>query len=150
MTDMLTNLSDAYLADIAAYYAAQTPAHAAPPAAPPEDQATLAKQLIDKGDASREIPACSDCHGKSLKGIAPAIPGLLGLRSEYLAAQIGAWKADVRHAAEPDCMGQIAKALTPQEVDALSQWIASRPYPADPSPEAARHEPMPMPCGAMP
>ena len=98
MADMLTPLSDTYLEEIAAYYAVQAPARRAKQAAPASAHTELAQQLIKKGDTERNIPPCATCHGKTLKGVAPAIPGLLGLRSEYLAAQLGAWRAGVRRA----------------------------------------------------
>jgi cytochrome c553 len=32
-----------------------------------------------QGDPARRIPACVQCHGDALMGVAPSIPGLLGL-----------------------------------------------------------------------
>ena len=47
---------------------------------------------------SKQIPACAACHGKTLTGMQPAIPGLVGLHSDYISAQVGAWRSGTRHA----------------------------------------------------
>jgi cytochrome c553 len=58
---------------------------------------------------------------------------LLGLPRDYLNAQLGAWQAGTRRAHAPDCMAQIAKSLSPQDVAAISGWLVSRPLPPDPA-----------------
>ena len=64
------------------------------------------------GDASKGIPACVACHGAGLTGMEPGIPGLVGLRPTYIAAQLTRWRVGDRHAAEPDCMKRIATRLS--------------------------------------
>src|SRR5206468_5059674 len=46
-----------------------------------------ARQLVTLGEPGRDIPSCTSCHGKTLMGIAPDIPGLLGLPADYINAQ---------------------------------------------------------------
>lgn len=53
-------------------------------------------------------------------------PGLLGLPRDYLVAQIGSWQNGLRRAAEPDCMAQVSLKLTPEDIGAVSAWLASR------------------------
>lgn len=149
MKSMLAYLSDEYLREIAGYYSAQAPVLAAAAAPPPSASLELGRRLVDQGDAQREIPACRDCHGAGLKGVAPAIPGLLGLRAEYLSAQIGAWRTGVRRAAAPDCMATISKRLTVSDISALTAWIASRPYTGDHHPATSLPGPLPLPCGGV-
>ena len=80
MTYMVEHLPDAYLKEIADYFSQQHPT-------PPPAQASTAgsgalargKQLVLAGDSVKKIPACISCHGQQLAGVAPAIPGLLGL-----------------------------------------------------------------------
>ncbi len=143
MADMLAPLSADYLWHIAQYYAAQPPVRAAAAAgagaaaeagargrAPQDlDEAATAaaRRLVRQGDPARNLAACADCHGPALQGAQPAVPGLRGLRAEYLAAQLGAWRAGVRQAAAPDCMAHVAQALRPDEIVALSRWIAAQP-----------------------
>ena len=73
------------------------------------------------GDAAAgktKAAACASCHGTALMGILPSTPALLGLPRDYLAAQLGAWQTGLRRAHAPDCMGRIAKALTPN----FAEW----------------------------
>lgn len=150
MAAMLAYLSDDYLREIGEYYAAQAPNRTPRKTTVSDEVLAQGRRLTEAGDASRDIPACTACHGASLKGVAPAIPGLLGLPAEYLSAQIGAWQSGVRHAAEPDCMASIAHALDNMEISAITAWIASLPYPEDYAPDEVLTAALPMPCGVVP
>ena len=88
------------------------------------------------------------CHGRQLTGIAPAVPGLLGLPQYYLAAQLNSWRQGLRHARAPDCMAEIAQALQPADVDAVSAWLASQPVPRDARAPLQRFE-APLRCGSL-
>ena len=171
MVGMVAHLSDAYLMEMAQYFAQLDLPY--PPAMPPKPGATAVtlargQALVQQGDAARGIPACTACHGASLMGVQPAIPALLGLPRDYMAGQIGAWQTGLRLAHAPDCMGRIAKLLTAQDVDALSTWLAAQPVPlatkpaaalpgVEPAaallgakPAAALPAPLPERCGGMP
>jgi cytochrome c553 len=153
MTWMVTPLSDAYLREIADYFASQPlPAHA-PGAALAElapAQAARGRQLVLQGDPALKVPACVACHGTRLTGALPAIPGLLGLPRDYINAQFGAWRNGTRHAHAPDCMGTIAARLSPADVVAVSGWLASEPLPADAAPAGSVPRPLPLACGSAP
>jgi len=149
MAAMLRTLSDRYLGEIASYYAAQP--HAKQPAfegATPE-QLAIGERLTVAGDLSRNIPPCMDCHGEQLTGVQPSIPGLRGLPTRYLDAQISAWKQGQRRAAAPDCMGKIARSLTAAEITAISAWLASQPYADDARPAESLPAPLPIDCGGV-
>jgi cytochrome c553 len=153
MTHLLDHLSDDYLREIAEHFAALEVPYP-PPATPGLAAAVLAQgqALVRKGDAAREIPACVRCHGDAMTGVAPAIPGLLGLPRDYLNAQLGAWQAGQRHAAAPDCMAQITSQLTSTDITAVAAWLAAQPVPV-PSKAVARSalaQPLPMDCGGVP
>ncbi len=93
MTALLADLSDEYLAEIAAHFASielPYPPAAATPV--PSAVRTRGETLVMRGDAARRIPPCVECHGSALTGVAPYIPGLLGLPRDYLNAQLGAWQ----------------------------------------------------------
>ncbi|MBK6863895.1 MAG: c-type cytochrome [Ideonella sp.] len=151
MTGLLDPLDDAYLAEIAAHFAALDIAYP-PPQAAGADRASLARgeQLALRGDAGRRVPACSACHGAALTGTQPAVPGLLGLPRDYLNAQLGAWRGGNRRAHAPDCMASIARRLAPDDVAAVAHWLAAQPVPAGGRP--APHEPAawPLACGGVP
>ena len=106
--------------------------------------AARGEALVMQGDPARGIPACVACHGERLTGVAPAIPGLLGLPRDYLNAQFGAWRNGARRAHAPDCMAEIAGRLTVADVGAVSAWLASQPVPAGAKPAARPSTELPL------
>lgn len=154
MTYMVAQLPDDYLREIADYFAAQHPPYAAAAsgsgASATSTQLARGQTLVRQGDAARKIPACVSCHGAALTGVEPAIPGLLGLPSDYINAQFGNWKNHSRRAAAPDCMADIAARLSDADVAAVSAWLSKQPPDADARPAAGLPAPLPMACGSAP
>jgi cytochrome c553 len=135
MTHLVRNLSDDYLKAIAVYFSDLD----LPYAAPVVSVATAAElsrgeQLVKRGDAALKIPACNQCHGEQMTGMLPATPGLLGLPRDYINSQIGAWKEGSRKSQAPDCMNKVAQQLSPQDVSAISSWLAAQSVPANGKP----------------
>ncbi len=155
MTHLVKLLSDDYLREIAAYFA-QLDIPYPPPQPGPTTPQGLARgaELVKTGDTARGIPACVSCHGQAMTGVLPDAPGLVGLPRDYLNAQLGAWKTGLRSAVAPDCMARVVALLGPQDIAALSMWLASQPVPAD----AKAVAPVPVPvtaaastaCGGLP
>ncbi len=148
MSSLLALLDDDYLREIAAHFAALDLPYPAPLA--PADSAAVrsaGEALVRHGDPKRALPACNDCHGAAMTGRAPFIPGLLGLPRDYLNAQLGAWKNDKRRAAPPDCMAQVAAKLSPEDIGAVSAWLAAQPVPVHAAAEAASSAALPLACG---
>jgi cytochrome c553 len=150
MQPMLAFLADDYLREIAAYYSAQPPALRVAERGASAAVLAAGQALVENGAAARGLPACQACHGPELLGAVPAIPGLLALSPDYLAAQLGAWREGVRKATAPDCMAEIAERLTPEEIAAVTAWIASRPVPELHAPAAAAPAELPLACGGVP
>ena len=151
MNYLLEYQADPYLQKIADYFAALRP--------PPLPQyvgdvsaAVLARgrSLVIEGDQARGVPACSGCHGPKLTGMEPGIPGLVGLRANYISAQLGAFRYGTRTAPEPDCMQLVAASLTESDVTAVAARLASVPVPPDPSPVPKGTLQMPLGCGSEP
>jgi cytochrome c553 len=167
MAGLLETLSDDYLADIARHFASIDVPYPPPQRANvPPDVLERGRVIATQGDADRRLPACASCHGKALTGVTPSVPGLLGLPRDYLNAQLGAWRTGERRALAPDCMAEIARRLSPDDLSAVTAWLSSEPLPANPRPvsaeapasPAARHkgrkvqpppapEPPPLRCG---
>ena len=149
MTRMMDPLSETYLLEIAQYFAAldlpyvQPRASAASPAVLQQGQA-----LALRGDAQRKIPACAECHGQALTGVQPNTPGLVGLPRDYLSSQLGAWRTGQRRAHAPDCMADIAKRLTPDDIGAVAAWLAIQVPAAGSKPAASLQKPPEMACGS--
>jgi cytochrome c553 len=150
MTNLLAPLSDDYLREIAEHFAALDVPYPPPqPANTSVDLLSRGETLVLRGDAALTIPACVQCHGSALMGVAPAIPAIVGMPRDYLNAQLGAWRTGNRHANAPDCMAQVARALAPADISALSQWLAAQPVSAGAKPAGALPDALPLPCGGM-
>lgn len=157
MTHMVNLLSDAYLQEIAGYFASLDVPYPEPPASPTRiTQALLerGRTLALHGDADAGLPACIACHGDKLTGVQPRFPGLLGLPVDYLTAQLGAWQSGERKAQDPDCMARIRQRLSGADAYAVVNWLARQPVPADahPAPEGATTQPVApdLACGTAP
>ena len=146
MAGLLVTLSDDYLWDMAEHFAALDLPYPPPqaPTAPPE-VLERGRVLALQGDAERRIPACARCHGEALTGVLPHVPGLLGLPRDYLNAQLGAWRTGERRAHAPDCMAEIARRLSPDDLSAVTAWLAAEPLPRNAKPVAAVQPPKPAP-----
>ena len=149
MRNMLAYLSDDYLQDIARYYAKQPAAVITSKPEASNEQLKLGKQLVILGNDKRGLPACTTCHANALQGIRPDIPGLTGLRAEYLSAQLGAWQVGTRSAPQPDCMAEIAKKLSGDEIQAIALYIANQDYAGKPLRGASLPPALPISCGAV-
>jgi cytochrome c553 len=148
MNYLLAYLPDDYLRQMAQYYASmQLPFDV--PAVPSAAQSVLdhGKRLVQQGDASKKVPACIACHGSNLGGREPGIPGLLGLRADYVSAQLGGWRYGTRTALEPDCMQLVAAGLSEADVAAVAAYLSSLPAPTGtrPLPPSDR---LPLACGS--
>jgi cytochrome c553 len=146
---------DAYLLEMAQYFSRLDVPYPAPlaSAAPPE-LLRHGERLVMEGDAVRQLPACVQCHGRAMTGVAPHIPGLLGLPRDYLNAQLGAWKTGQRRAHAPDCMKDVVARLSLDDINAVASWIAAQPLPASTRPALARPALAPgahaIDCGSAP
>ena len=149
MNYLVAYLPDDYLCEIAEHFSRQSPPLAARDLAPAADaQLQRGQQLVTVGDPGRGVPACAACHGARLTGMIPGIPGLIGLRPTYIAAQLTRWRVGERHAADPDCMRRIAGRLSEEDVFAVSAWLARQDSPKDAAPEPANLNRMPFACGS--
>ena len=149
MTYMAQLQSDAYLRELADYFGALRVPYAPPH--PPNATASVlerGRQLVMEGDRTLNIPACNSCHGRRLLGVAPNVPGLLGVSQDYLTAQLGAWRGGVRAATAPDCMGEIVRRMRADDLNAATTWLASQgvPEPGDPD---RSFESQPLECGSI-
>ena len=149
MARLLDPLSDAYLFEIAQHFAALELPY--PPPQPARAEPAVLERgrlLAQQGDSAARIPACVQCHGQSLTGVSPNTPGLLGLPRDYLNSQLGAWRTGQRRAQAPDCMAQIAQQLRPEDLTAVTAWLASQPLPAHTRPAASLPQPPTIACGS--
>ena len=135
MTQLLEPLSDAYLMEIAQYFSSLDVPYPAPvPTAASPELLRRGERLVMQGDSNKKVPACIQCHGQAMTGVAPSVPGLLGLPRDYLNAQLGAWKSGQRHAHAPDCMRGVVARLDDGDINAVASWLAAHPLPTSTKP----------------
>lgn len=122
MSAMATTINDAELIDIAAYFASQKKMQGNGKGDNP-----VAKNLFLKGDASRNIPPCTSCHGVNGKGQAPNIatyPVIGGQHKGYLRAQLTHWRNGERSNSPDGVMNKVAKSLTDAEIEVLTDYLS--------------------------
>jgi cytochrome c553 len=131
MQPIVDALPEEDFADIAAYFAAQTPAGLE--ADPSYWKAGEA--LYKNGDATRDIPACAACHGPAGQGNSAAgYPALRAQHSVYTVKQLQDYMSGNRYrdAADPKTvhttrnsamMSTIAQRLTPEDIRNLASYL---------------------------
>jgi cytochrome c553 len=145
MAGLLDGLPEPYLREIAQHFSALDFPHDAPAAG---TVLSRGEALARRGDAAREVPACADCHGSQLTGALPSMPGLLGLPRDYVIAQLGAWRTGARHAVAPDCMSEVARRLSPEDLLAVATWLSAQPVPQPMRPAPPPDRQSPLRCGS--
>jgi cytochrome c553 len=113
MSPFATNLSDADLNDLAAYFSAQP--HAPPSHTTAPEKAAAARRIAEQHN-------CVACHAKNLMG-QQHIPGLAGQQAEYLRAQLRAFKASTRFDMDGN-MTSAAQALSDADIDILADYLS--------------------------
>jgi cytochrome c553 len=120
MSPFAANLSDQDIADLAAYYAylPRLPAYHPEPQLP-------RPRIVIYGAPVRGIAPCGSCHG-SLDNKTGS-PWLEGQSEVYLKEQLQAFASGQRTNDINQQMRNIARALTPQEIDEAAAYYASQP-----------------------
>jgi cytochrome c553 len=119
MWGMAAQLTDKMITDIAAYFAAQTPAEGTP-AAPAEVAA--GQKIFEDGIESQQVPPCQSCHQKNAEGN-NVFPRLAGQHRSYLERQLEQFATGVR--ANP-IMHENAKNLTALQISQVAAFLSSR------------------------
>jgi len=153
MNFLMSRQSDAYLVEIAEWFAQQTPdprvvdaRRATPPDRPAFDAgaALFRDGRPDAGRADAGLPACAACHGADAAGTLPGIPALAGLPRDFLIEQVGSWKTGSHRSPEPNCMATVAKRMSGADIIAAATWLSLQQPAHGPT---ARTGPLPLACG---
>ena len=132
MVGQLDNMSDSDIADIAAFYASQSPSGGR---ADP-DKVAQGASIFRGGVSETGVAACTGCHGPVGKGNAPAgFPRLAGQYAEYLADQLRRFRTGAENTLEQNPNGRtndgdarmmrdVAYRLTDNEIDAVASFLA--------------------------
>lgn len=121
MTGLLDGYTDQQMADIAAYYAVQTPQQGA---ADPEKVA-LGERIYRAGIPEKGIAACAACHGPTGKGHNFAkFPMIAGQWPAYTVLQMKNWRSGERNNdGESRMMRAVAENLSDPEIEALASYL---------------------------
>jgi cytochrome c553 len=120
MSPFAVNISDQEIADLAAYYAYLPRL----PAYHPERQLPRPRIVI-YGAPLRGIAPCGACHGSLDNKIGS--PWLEGQSEAYMKEQLQAFASGKRTNDINQQMRNVARAMTPQEIDEAAAYYASQP-----------------------
>ncbi len=130
MHDLAVMMTPQQIADVAAFYQAQTP---------PKDDATPrpsaqlagadvpALTLVRKGDKTRLLTPCASCHGVVGQGGKLEASALAGQNPLYFVRTMLDFKNGVRHNDSAKGMRVFAQKLSRSEIDALATYYADLP-----------------------
>lgn len=124
MSPMAQNLSDQDMKDLAAYYASLPRMSVGRPGGPPMPE------IVGSGAPMRNIPPCAACHGPGNNK--PGAPWLEGEPEVYIRAQLLAFVHGDRHNDTSEQMRNVARQMTPAEIDAAARFYAASPVPPRP------------------
>lgn len=120
MSAQAVGLSEKDMADLAAYYAAQTPKQGK---ADPELVAT-GERVYRGGNAERGVPACIACHGPAGKGNPlTAYPLIAGQHATYTYQQLRAYADQQRKSDKNQMMRNIADRMSDSDMRAVASYI---------------------------
>ena len=121
MTGMVANLSADDMRNLAAYFEAQKPR---PRAARDPELVKLGQAIYRGGILSKNVAACSACHGPAGAGIPAQFPRVAGQFSEYTSAQLRAFRSGERANDPNRAMRAVAEKLTDREIAAVAEYIS--------------------------
>jgi cytochrome c553 len=130
-------LTPQQMQDVAAYYASVKDA---PYPQPPESDVRdlqIGGAIAAVGIPEQGVPGCDGCHGPNGIGKPPIYPYLAGQYAPYTEYQLLLWKKGQRDGDPMNIMELIAKAMSPEQIRAVSLFYASV-RPAEVTPEDRR------------
>jgi cytochrome c553 len=122
MSALSQNLSGQNVKDLAAYYASLPKARTAPTT---YDESLPA--LVRVGDPMRNIAPCISCHGGVDRKL--GAPWLEGMPKPYLVQQLTLFRRGERRNDGEQQMRNVARAMTAEEIDAVSAFYARKAAP---------------------
>lgn len=122
MNTMVAGLTDAEMADLGAFFAAQK-ADPHPPA--DAELGAVGRYLYARGNPYSGVAACAGCHGPAAHGT-QTLPRLAGQQAPYLEGQLKEFNKRSR-TNDNAVMHAIASKLTELEIKALAEFLASAP-----------------------
>lgn len=130
MQPTATALSEDERQAMAVYYSKlPLPKSQATPAGSMPAADSIGAVLATRGDWSRGVPGCVQCHGPAGSGVGANFPPLAGQSASYIEAQLKAWQQGSRHNDPLQLMQHLSAALSAQDIQAVAAWFAAQPMP---------------------
>jgi cytochrome c553 len=118
--------TDEELRAVAKHYAAQPFPTSDRPSQDPNRVADGAT-IVQIGVPSDGVPRCLACHGEAARARNPHFPSLDGQHAEFVAGQLRLWQGGGRGGGPyAHLMATIARRMTPDAIDAVAVFFASR------------------------
>lgn len=118
MSGMAASLSEEEMKSLAAYFSSKAPTLGA---AKTNGKGSLGEKIYRGGIAKTNVPACAACHGPNGAGIPKQFPRLAGQHTDYVLAQMKAFRTGER--ANAPMMMAIATKMTDAEMAAVADYI---------------------------
>lgn len=120
MAGMVASLSPADMKNLAAYFSEK---QAKTSTAKDREKALLGQKIYRGGVQGSGVPACASCHGANGQGIPIQFPRLAGQHAGYTLDQLNKFRTGERANDAAKMMRVIASKMTPQEMEAVAQYI---------------------------
>lgn len=121
MTGMVASLSADDMRNLAAYFEIQKPK---PRAARDPALVKVGQAIYRGGVLSKNVAACTACHGPNGAGVPAQFPRLAGQFPEYIAAQLRAFRSGERANDPNRTMRAVAEKLSDRDIAAVSEYIS--------------------------
>jgi cytochrome c553 len=119
MTPIAKQLTDAQLAEVAAYFAISGERAALGPRTEVPDEEIA--RLTERGDPARHLPPCEACHARGVGG-PPEAPVLTGQWADYISRELQAFKTGARRNDVYQRMRDVAAQLNGDEMKRLGAY----------------------------
>lgn len=120
MSGIVASLSPADMNNLAAYFSEK---QAKPGTSKDKDKALLGQKIYRGGVQGSGVPACASCHGAKGQGIPVQFPRVAGLNATYTLDQLNKFRTGERANDAAKMMRVIASKMTPQDMEAVAQYI---------------------------
>jgi cytochrome c553 len=120
MGGIVASLSPADMKNLAAYFSEK---QAKNRTAKDMEKALLGQKIYRGGVQGSGVPACASCHGANGQGIPVQFPRLAGQHAGYTLDQLNKFRAGDRANDAAKMMRVISAKMTPQEMEAVAQYI---------------------------
>lgn len=120
MTGIVASLTRDDMANLALYFGGQ---QAKPRVARDAELVKLGEAIYRGGVLSRNIPACSACHGPTGAGMPAQVPRIAGQHAQYTEGALKQFRIGERANDPNRMMRLVAEKLSDREISALAQYI---------------------------